>query len=97
VGQILQETASFPVGMPASLLPGETATSTPNESPVATIFQPTGQYPFPTAPANIAVVQAESVTPRIFGVERNQWRGLEILMALIALSAGLAWFIMRRR
>ena len=96
-GAILQETPSFPAEMPAPLLPGETATSTPNESPVAAILQPTGAYPFPTAPVNIAVVQAESVTPRIFGVERNQWRGLEILMALIALSAGLAWFIMRRR
>jgi hypothetical protein len=97
IAEIPPEAASLPAGSPAPLFPSEAAPSSSDEVPSVANLQPRGTYPFPTAPANPDLVQIENVTPRIFGIEQNQWRGLEILAALIALGAGIAWLILRRR
>lgn len=49
-----------------------------------------------SAPEAVATAE-EQTAPKIFGVERNLWHGLEAILAVIALAAGVSWLILRRR
>lgn len=88
------------------------AESTPAEAPSAKKIAPE-ETPAPAmleaAPAEAettileaaseagAAVEAPAPRPQIFGLDRSLWRTLEILAALLAVLAGLAWWLLHRR
>jgi len=56
-----------------------------------------GAYEVETFAVQAVESDAAMFKPQIFGVDRRIWRAAEILVALLALGAGLAWWSLRRR
>jgi hypothetical protein len=86
--------------------PGETAASPPAEAAPKAILPPSVQAQQPGSsaapsqePGGLSSDRTSpSVTaPQIFGLNQIFWHGLETLAAILAVAAGLAWWIRRPR
>jgi hypothetical protein len=100
--------AEAPTDAVSEILPGTPPPSAKMVAPPASAEEAAGAAPseeavqaFSLEVESTEVIQANpeviEQTSKIFGVPRDLWRGVEISLALIALAAGIAWLILRRR